>query len=92
MIPITALNKEFYRPRDVVDLLGLSLPTVQNMTKDGRLVAIRSQTNRRLITRDSLIQYLRTTNALDESENQENRRDIIYARIATKKQKECGDL
>ncbi|MDO4895999.1 MAG: IS607 family transposase [Moraxella sp.] len=89
MIPISSLNKDFYKPRDVVALLGVSLPTVQNMTRDGRLVAIRSETNRRLITRESLIHHLRTIGVLYE---QENRSDVIYARVSTHKQKERGDL
>lgn len=89
MIKKSSLTKEFYKPRDVVALLGVSLPTVQNMTRDGRLIALRSETNRRLITRDSLIAHLQKIGVLQEDDT---RFDAVYARVSTHKQKERGDL
>lgn len=83
------LNKAFYKPKDIKELLNVSLSTVQNMTKDGRLTAIRSSKDRRMITRDSLITYLDKIGLLI---SEDNRVDIIYARVSTHKQKERGDL
>lgn len=89
MIEISTLNKDLYKPKDVMTLLGVSLSTVQKMTNSGRLVAIRTDTNRRLITRESLVTYLRDRGILSE---QEHRHDVIYARVSSQALKERGDL
>ncbi len=88
-INISKINKPFYKPKDIKELLNVSLSTVQNMTKDGRLIAIRNAKDRRMITRDSLIAYLDSIGLL-VSDN--GRIDVIYARVSTHKQKERGDL
>lgn len=89
MINKSTLTKEFYKPKEVKELLGISLPTVQNMTRDGRLVDVRTDTNRRLITRDSLLAYLDKIGLLVHDDN---RIDVIYARVSTHKQITRGDL
>lgn len=89
MIKKSSLTKPHYKPKDIKALLGVSLGTVQNMTKDGRLVEVRTDTNRRLITRDSLLAYLSKIGLLLDDDN---RMDVIYARVSTHKQKERGDL
>ena len=83
------LSKSFYKPKDVKDLLGVSLGTVQNMTNDGRLEDVRTDTNRRLITRQSLINYLEGIGLLVDDEVSI---DVIYARVSTHKQNQRGDL
>lgn len=88
-INISEINKPFYKPKDIKELLNVSLGTVQNMTKDGRLVAIRNTKDRRMITRDSLIAYLDSIGLLISDDC---RIDVIYARVSTHKQKERGDL
>lgn len=89
MINKSSLSKDFYKPKEIKTLLGLSLTTIQNMTKDGRLTDVRTDTNRRLITRDSLIAYLDNVGLLVDDDN---RIDVIYARVSTHKQKQRGDL
>lgn len=88
-INISEINKPFYKPKDIKELLNVSLGTVQNMTKDGRLIAIRNTKDRRMITRDSLIAYLDSIGLLISDDG---RVDVIYARVSTHKQKERGDL
>lgn len=88
-INISEINKPFYKPKDIKELLNVSLGTVQNMTKDGRLIAIRNAKDRRMITRDSLIAYLDNIGLLISDDA---RIDVIYARVSTHKQKERGDL
>ena len=88
-INISEINKPFYKPKDIKELLNVSLGTVQNMTKDGRLIAIRNTKDRRMITRDSLIAYLDSIGLLISDDC---RIDVIYARVSTHKQKERGDL
>ncbi len=83
------LNKPFYKPKDVKELLGISLATVQNMTNDGRLTDIRTDTNRRLITHDSLVDYLSRVGLLTDDDH---RIDVIYARVSIHKQQQRGDL
>lgn len=88
-INASEINKPFYKPKDIKELLNVSLGTVQNMTKDGRLIAIRNTKDRRMITRDSLIAYLDSIGLLISDDG---RIDVIYARVSTHKQKERGDL
>jgi predicted site-specific integrase-resolvase len=88
-INTSEINKPFYKPKDIKELLNVSLGTVQNMTNDGRLIAIRNAKNRRMITRDSVIAYLDNVGLLF-SDN--DRIDVIYARVSTHKQKQRGDL
>lgn len=90
MIKLSELNKDLYKPKDVKRLLGVSLSTVQNMTKDGRLNVVWSDTQRRHITKESLINYLDHMGLLYKEELP--RQDVIYARVSTHKQKERGDL
>lgn len=89
MININQLNKELYKPKEVCQLLGVSLRTVQNMTQDGRLDVVWSKTGRRYIPKQSLIEHLRSIGYLVE---QDERMDVIYARVSTHKQKARGDL
>ncbi|OON98437.1 MAG: hypothetical protein ATN35_05110 [Epulopiscium sp. Nele67-Bin004] len=50
--------KEFYKPKDVAQLLGVNVRTVQNYDKEGILCFERSEKNRRLIKKQELLKYL----------------------------------
>uniref|UniRef100_UPI0025AA2FD6 IS607 family transposase n=1 Tax=Faecalibaculum rodentium TaxID=1702221 RepID=UPI0025AA2FD6 len=61
-----------------------------NMVRAGKLEAIRSDTNRILIPRDSVAKLLEQSGLLLEDEDA--RRDAIYARVSSHEQKNRGDL
>lgn len=83
--------KEWYKPGEVGKLLGISTRTVQDYDRRGQLVFDRTETGRRLVSRERLLAYLDSQNMLmRDSEN--NRRDVIYARVSSNDQKQHGDL
>lgn len=70
-----------YKPKDFVELLGVSVKTLQRWDRDGVLKANRTPTDRRYDTYDQYLQFkgIQTENDL---------RDIvIYARFTTRNQK-----
>lgn len=82
-------TKELYKPIEVSKLLGVTSKTVSNYCDSGILKMVRSETNRRLVTVESLLEYLDSNNMLFEDNT---RYDVIYSRVSTHKQKERGDL
>lgn len=92
MIRNSDLVKEYYKPGEVAEILGgLNVRTVQVYGKQGKLDIVWTETGRRLITRESLIRLLKKQQMFyDDTGNDRN--DIIYARVSTKKQKDSGDL
>lgn len=89
MINRKELIKEYYKSGEVAKMLGVSTRTIQNycIKKDLNEVIIN---NRRLIPRDSLIEYLSKKGIIGNEVD--TRHDIIYARVSTHKQKNRGDL
>ena len=90
MIRKSGLTKVFYKPKEVGTMIGRGPRTVSNMVRAGKLEAIRSDTNRILIPRDSVAKLLEQSGLLLEDEDA--RRDAIYARVSSHEQKNRGDL
>ncbi|WP_289221435.1 IS607 family transposase [Faecalibaculum rodentium] len=90
MIRKSGLTKDFYKPKEVGTMIGRGPRTVSNMVRAGKLEAIRSDTNRILIPRDSVAKLLEQSGLLLEDEDA--RRDAIYARASSHEQKNRGDL
>ncbi|ONI47516.1 hypothetical protein AN644_05045 [Candidatus Epulonipiscium fishelsonii] len=70
--------------------LGVTTRTIQNYCKNGTLDEVVTVSGRRTITRQSLINYLERQGMIDI--NTDDRIDVIYCRVSTKKQQETGDL
>ena len=90
MIRKSGLTKDFYKPKEVGTMIGRGPRTVSNMVRAGKLEAIRSDINRILIPRDSVAKLLEQSGLLLEDEDA--RRDAIYARVSSHEQKNRGDL
>jgi predicted site-specific integrase-resolvase len=88
MIEISSLTKNSYRPGEIAKMLGVTTRTIQNYCIAGKLED-QIINNRRTIPRSSVIQFLQDIKLLHFNEN---RKDIIYARVSTNRQKERGDL
>ena len=91
MIHISELTKDFYKTGEIAKFLNVSTRTVQNYCMDGKLEEIFTATNRRLISKESFINYL-TKHKLLVDDSLSTKYDAIYARVSTHKQKERGDL
>ena len=90
MIRKSELTKDFYKPKEAGALIGRGPRTVSSLVRAGKLEAIRSDINRILIPRDSVAKLLEQSGLLLEDEDA--RRDAIYARVSSHEQKNRGDL
>ena len=90
MIRKSELTKDFYKPKEVGAMLGREQRTISNMVRAGKLKAIRTDTNRILIPKDSVAELLDRCGLL--LEDQDARRDAIYVRVSSCEQKNRGDL
>jgi len=84
------LNQPVYKIGDVSKITGKSVPALQNWDNKGWIRFERTKTGRRFLTRESLIQLLRDEGLFYETN--QDRKDVIYARVSSLKQKQNGDL
>ena len=89
MIYSSELNKEIYRPKEISDMLGISLRNFQKHMSDGKVDTYALKSGHRRITKESLIKYLKNQDLLIKDND---KIDVIYARVSTYKQKARGDL
>ena len=89
MIKLSSLNKDTYKPGEVSKMLGCSKFTLYNREKEGKLKAYYTQTGRRFYKKNDVINLLDEVGLLYKDND---KIDIIYARVSTHKQKERGDL
>ena len=85
------INKNYYTTGEVADLFQVTTKTIQKWDNKGILKFERSPTNRRLLPKETLIEYLKSKNMFYEDESL-SKRDVIYARVSTSKQQKQGDL
>ena len=69
-----------YKPKDIAELLGVSVKTLQRWDREGTLKANRTPTNRRYYTYDQYLQFKGINTENDE------RQVVIYARVSTRNQ------
>jgi len=84
MISIKDLRKDLYKPKEVSLMSNLSVKTIQHYCKIWKLEETRTETDRRLIKKESLIALLNQLWLLYHSDD---RWDAIYCRVSTNKQK-----
>ena len=89
MIKISELTKEYYRPGELAQMTGRSTRTIQNYCIDGRIKCKITEKGRRMIAREEMIRHLRKCKMISM---EEERMDIVYARVSTSVQKKKGDL
>lgn len=87
----STLTKNIYQPKDVANMLGCSVRTIQNYCNNNLLKSYRNAKNRRLIDKQDLINFLKSLDLLTD-DYQNDKSDIIYARVSTHKQAKLGDL
>ena len=85
------INKNYYTTGEVADLFQVSTKTIQKWDNKGILKFERSPTNRRVLPKETLIEYLKSKNMFYEDESL-SKRDVIYTRVSTYSQQKQGDL
>lgn len=89
MIKKSELVKEYYKTGELAKMIGKQTRTVQSYCVKGDINSIIIPSGKRIISRDEVIKYLRSSNLLYEDDN---KIDLIYARVSTNDQKNRGDL
>jgi len=82
-------SKDFYRTGEVAKILKVTPITVARYEEAGYIKFDRTETNRRVISREGLIDYFRRRGLLVE---ESIRKDVVYTRVSTRKESERGDL
>ena len=72
-------------------ILGISYATIKNYYKNGKLKFTRTETGRRVVFREDLLEYLDNAGMLYKDMDFE-KRDVLYARVSSNEQKTKGDL
>lgn len=85
------INKNYYTTGEVADLFQVSTKTIQKWDNKGILKFERSPTNRRVLPKETLIEYLKSKNMFYEDETL-SKRDVIYSRVSSYGQQKQGDL
>ena len=85
------INKNYYTTGEVADLFQVSTKTIQKWDNKGILNFERSPTNRRVLPKETLIEYLKSKNMFYEDESN-SKRDVIYARVSSYGQQKQGVL
>lgn len=85
------INKNYYTTGEIANLFQVSTKTIQKWDNKGILTFERSPTNRRVLPKETLIEYLKSKNMFYEDESL-SKRDVIYARVSTYGQQKQGDL
>ena len=89
MIKKSELTKEYYKTGELAKMIGKQTRTVKSYCIKGDINSIIIPSGKRIISRDEVIKYLRSSNLLYEDDN---KIDLIYARVSTNEQKNRGDL
>ncbi len=87
----TDFTKQAYRVKEVADLLGTTPQTIRNYDKQGLIRTARNDGNQRIIMRDDLIKFL-DKKGLIVNNDEDNKKDVIYARVSSHDQRRGGDL
>ena len=89
MIKLSSLTKDYYKPKEVCDMLNISIYTLYNREKQGLIKVDKTDSNRRIYSKDTVISLLSKYSLLYEDDD---RYDVIYTRVSTYNQKQRGDL
>lgn len=73
------IMEKIYKPKDVANLLGVTVNTLQRWDREGKFKAYRNAANRRYYTQEQLNKFLGMKNT---------RENVIYARVSSAGQKD----
>ena len=84
-------TKLAYKTAEVMKILNVTYSTIKNYDKQGKLPIKRTETGRRIVLRDDLLNYLDSLGMLVH-DDESTKHDVIYARVSTGEQKTKGGL
>ena len=79
-------TKPAYKTAEVMKILNVTYSTIKNYDKQGKLPIKRTETGRRTVLRDDLLNYLDSLGMLVH-DDESTKHDVIYARVSTGEQK-----
>lgn len=89
MVKLSELTKNYYHSGEVAKMIGMSQKTIQNYCNKGIIQFTSINSTNRLIAKSEVIKFLKSKDLLIIDNN---KKDVIYARVSTHKQKSRGDL
>lgn len=84
-------TKPAYKTAEIMKILNISYSTIKNYDKQGKLLIKRTETGRRVVLREDLLNYLDSLEILVH-DDETIKHDVIYARVSSNEQKTKGDL
>ena len=90
MVRLSQLNKQFYHTGELAKMIGMSTRTIQNYCNQNKIQFVQTSATNRLIPRSEVVRFLKSKDLIID--DADTKKDIIYARVSTNKQKTRGDL
>lgn len=90
MVRLSQLNKQFYHTGELAKMIGMSTRTIQNYCNQNKIQFVQTSATNRLIPKSEVVRFLKSKDLIIDDSN--DKKDIIYARVSTNKQKTRGDL
>ena len=84
-------TKFAYKTAEIMKILNISYSTIKNYDKQGKLPICRTETGRRIVLREDLLNYLDSLGILLDNKKM-TKHDVIYARVSSNEQKTKGEL
>ena len=84
-------TKPAYKTAEIMEMLNVSYSTIKNYDKQGKLPIKRTETGRRIVLKEDLLNYLDSLKMLVH-DDETIKHDVIYARVSSNEQKAKGDL
>lgn len=91
MVKLSELTKDYYWPGEVAKMLHVHVRTIQRHMNEGTLDYRTASSGRRLVKKESVIRLLEQSGVLAD-DSSDLRKDAVYARVSTRRQKNRGDL
>lgn len=79
-------TKPAYKTAEIMEILNISYSTIKNYDKQGKLPIQRTETGRRVVLREDLLNYLDFLKMLIH-DDKTTKHDVIYARVSSNEQK-----
>ena len=91
MITNQDLTKTHYKTGEVAKMMGVTPITIVRWDNEGKIHFGRTETDRRLISKEDLVDFLKRQKMYFEIPDKD-KMDVVYARVSTRKQVDDGDL
>ena len=84
-------TKPAYKTAEIMEILNISYSTINNYDKQGKLPIKRTETGRRIVLKEYLLNYLDSLKILIHNDKTA-KYNVIYVRVSFNEQKTKGDL